>query len=188
MNKNTKIKVRNRCGGAVNYRIPDMNLLRTFTKGETKELPFEEIQKLAYIPGGDYLLQHSLVIENAEARDEILGQVELEYDYTENDIEKLLMSGSIDALLDCLDFAPNGVIELVKQIAVKIELNDMRKREIIFKKTGFNVDNAIKINQVDNVTNEEEEKTVTRRVSADNTTENTDAPVRRQSNFSVTKK
>lgn len=171
MNKNTKIKVRNRSIGSVGYTLPDMNnFSRTFQKGETKELPFEEIQKLAYIPGGDYLLQHSLVIENVEARDEILGQVEIEYDYTEADVEKLLASGSLDALLDCLDFAPKGVIELVKDIAVKTDLNDMKKREAIYKKTGFNVNNAIKIKQESNEETVQEEKVATRRVVTESAT------------------
>ena len=173
MNKNTKIKVRNRCGGSVTYKLPDMNnFVRTFAKGETKELPFEEIQKLAYIPGGDYMLQHSLVIENLEAREEILGQVELEYDYDENDIEKLLVVGSLDQLLDCLDFAPKGVIDLVKQVAVRIELNDMKKREAIFKKTGFNVDNALRIQVETNEADSEAETTPTRqrRVPVEETT------------------
>ena len=187
MNKNTKIKVRNRCGGSVTYKLPDMNnFVRTFAKGETKELPFEEIQKLAYIPGGDYMLQHSLVIENLEAREEILGQVELEYDYDENDIEKLLVVGSFDQLLDCLDFAPKGVIDLVKQVAVRIELNDMRKREAIFKKTGFNVNNAIRINQESNETVENEEAAApTRRVAVE--TAAAEQPARRSA-YTVTKK
>ena len=81
MNKNTKIKIRNRSTGSLSYKIPDMNnFTRTFAAGEIKELPFEEVQKLAYIPGGDYMLQHFLVIDNIEARNEILGEVELEYD------------------------------------------------------------------------------------------------------------
>ena len=188
MNKNTKIKVRNRCGGSVTYKLPDMNnFQRTFAQGETKELPFEEVQKLAYIPGGDYLLQHSLVIENLEAREEILGQVELEYDYTEKDVEKLLTHGSLDALLDCLDFAPIGVINLVKDIAVKTELNDMKKREAIFKKTGFNVNNAIKIKEESNET-VEETPVQTRRVAVDGDNKSTSAPVRRTGNYTVTKK
>lgn len=186
MNKNTKIYVRNRCGGAVTYKIPDMNLRRTFTQGERKELPFEEVSKLAYVPGGEYLLQHSLVIENIEAREEILGAVELEYNYTEEDIKELLENGSMDALLDCLDFAPKGVIELLKKIAVNTELNDMKKREAIYKKTGFNINNAIKINQESNVdTVEESQKNVTRRVSA---TEKKEETGRRTATFTVTPK
>jgi len=184
MNKNQKIKVRNRCGGSVTYRLPDLNLTRTFSRGEIKELPFEEIQKLAYVPGGEYMLQHSLVIENLEAREEILGQVEVAYDYDEKDIEKLLAEGSLDALLDCLDFAPKGVIDLLKQIAVKTELNDMKKREAIFKKTGFNVNNAIKINQETNETVDAPEKTATRRVAPDVAQENAG----RRTAYTVTKK
>lgn len=187
INKNTKVKVRNRCGGSVTYMLPDMNnFQRTFARGETKELPFEEIQKLAYIPGGSYLLQHSLVIENLEAREEILGAVEIEYDYTEQDVEKLLNNGSLDELLDCLDFAPMGVINLVKEIAVKIELNDIKKRDAIFKKTGFNVNNAIRIKEESNETVEEESAAPTRRVAPAAQTEA--APTRRAGAYTVTKK
>jgi hypothetical protein len=189
MNKNTKIKIKNRSTGSIGYTIPDMgNFGRRFAAGEVKELPFEEVQKLTYIPGGEYLLQHYLVIDNLEARDEILGGVELEYEYSEKDVERLLTSGSLDELLDCLDFAPLGVIDLVKSLAVKLELNDVRKRKAIQDKTGFNVDSAIRIN---NETNEQTEEQVTsgRRVApstedkkAEATTE---APVRR---YTVDKK
>ena len=149
MNKNTKIKIRNRSTSTVGYTIPDMgNYPRKFQPNEVKEVSFEEIQKLSYTPGGSYMLQHYLVIENPEAREEILGDiVELEYTYTQKDVERLLNSGSLDELLDCLDFAPRGVIEMVQKIAVETELNDVKKRKAIKDVTGFNVDNAIMINQ-----------------------------------------
>lgn len=157
MNKNTKIGVINRSSGSVGYVIPDMNNYhRKFQAGERKELPFEEVQKLAYIPGGDYILQHYLVIENLEARDEILGSVELEYNWTEKDIKNLLTSGSIDSLLDCLDFAPLGVIDLLKKIAVEIRLNDVNKREAIKSKLGFDITKAIEINDETNESKPEE--------------------------------
>ena len=151
MNKNTKIKVKNRSSSSLSYIIPDSNNFRRFfAAGEVKELPFEEVQKLTYIPGGDYMLQHYLVIDNIEARDEILGSVELEYNYDEKEIKNLLEHGSMDQLLDCLDFAPLGVIDLVKKIATEIELNDLKKRDAIFEKTGFNVSSAIQINKETN--------------------------------------
>ena len=138
MNKNTKIKVTNRSGSSLSYTLPDMNnFRRRYAAGESKEVPFEEIQKLTYLPGGDYMLQHYLVIDNIEARDEILGSVELEYDYTEKEVKNLLENGSLDQLLDCLDFAPLGVIDLVKKIATETKLFDTRKREAIYKKTGY---------------------------------------------------
>ena len=185
MNKNTKIKVKNRSTGTVGYTIPDLgNYNRKFMANETKEIPFEEIQKLSYIPGGSYLLQHYLIIDNLEARDEILGNVELEYNYDENDVKKLLLHGSYDELLDCLDFAPLGVIEMVKKISVDIELNDLKKRKAIQDKTGFNISNAIAINMETNE-QEKEEPTTGRRVAPAVASTESAQPVRR---YSVTQK
>lgn len=179
MDKNTKIKVKNRSTGSVGYTIPDMGSYpRNFAAGEVKELSFEEIQKLSYIPGGNYLLQHYLVIENIEARDEILGSVELEYDYDEKDVEQLLLNGSLDQLLDCLDFAPAGVIDLVKKVAIKLELNDIRKRKAIQEKTGLNIDSAIAIN-IETNENTAAETTPERRVTNNETQSSEAAPVRR---------
>ena len=49
--------------------------------------------------------------------------------------------------MDCLDFAPEGVIELVKKYAVELKVNDIQKRQAILDKTGFNVTSAIEINE-----------------------------------------
>lgn len=147
MDKSTVVKVLNRDNGAVTYSIPEMNgLRRVFYAGETKEVTLEELEKLSYIPGGMALLQDSLVIkDNPKVIEHILGHVEPEYSYTKKDVENLLKNGSLDELLDCLDFAPAGVVDLVKTLAVELPVNDVSKREAIFNKTGFNVDNAIRI-------------------------------------------
>ena len=146
MDKDTLVKVRNRDSGAVLYSIPEMNgLLRTFQPKEVKEVPFEELKKLSYLPGGMALLKDSLVIQNDEAVAALLGEVEPEYNYTPEDIKKLLQEGTLDELLDCLDFAPEGVTDLVKVIAVELPLNDVAKRDAILEKLHFNVTNAIEI-------------------------------------------
>lgn len=147
MEKTTPIKVLNRDNGSVVYAIPEMGgLRRVFQAGETKEVTFEELEKLSYIPGGKELLTDSLVIlNNSEAIEELIGHVEPEYSYTEEDIKKIMLHGSIDEFLDCLDFSPAGVKDIIKTLAVELPLNDVAKREAIFNKLGFNVDNAIKI-------------------------------------------
>lgn len=146
MNKNTKIKVKNRSTGSVGYKIPDMNnLRRKFHAGEVKEVTFEELQKLSYLPGGMYILQNYLIIDNTEAIQMLLGQVELEYSYTDQDVVRLLTKASLDELLDCLDFAPVGVVEMVKKLAVDLEIQDLSKRRAILEKTNFDVTEAIKI-------------------------------------------
>ena len=146
MDKNTIIKICNRDNAAVFYDIPEMNgLHRVFQPNEVKEVTLEELIKLSYEPGGMSLLKNNFVLNNKEAIKIILGQVEPEYNYTPADVKNLLVNGSLDELLDCLDFAPEGVIELVKTLAVELPLNDVAKREAILEKTNFNVTNAIQI-------------------------------------------
>ena len=53
-------------------------------------------------------------------------------------------TGSLDAFLDCLDFAPVGVIDLLKKFAVSVPLADYEKRKALKEKTGFDVDIALK--------------------------------------------
>ena len=148
LEKNSIIKVMNRDNGTVGYTIPDLNNLhRNFQPKEEKEVTMEELRKLSYLPGGETIIKDCLIIENEEALKELLSDVEPEYFYTEEDIKTLLTSGTIDQFMDCLDFAPIGVIDLVKDLAVKMEINDIRKRQAILEKTGFNVDKAIQINK-----------------------------------------
>ena len=142
------VRVTNRDNGHVGYRIPDMNnLVRDFSANETKNITVEELKKLAYISGGPTLIRDYLVIEDPEVVEEILGDVEPEYYYNEEDVKKLLLNGSLDELKDCIEFAPKGTVELVKQLAVELPINDITKRKAILDMTGFNVDAAIMINE-----------------------------------------
>jgi hypothetical protein len=50
----------------------------------------------------------------------------------------------LDSLLDALDFAPAGVVELIKTIAVNLPLTDTQKAHAIKAKTGFDVATAIR--------------------------------------------
>lgn len=172
MDRSTRIKVLNRDNGSVVYSIPEMNgLRRVYQSGETKEVTFEELQKLSYIPGGKELLAESLVIlDNDEAVKELLGHTELEYKYTKKDVLRLLKEGSMDQFLDCLDFAPDGVKELIKSCAVQLPLNDVEKREAILQKLNFNVDNAVRIKKETQADIEVQEAPHERRVKPENKT------------------
>lgn len=164
---NTMIKVTNRDNGRIGYKIPDLNnLQRSFEYGETKEVSAEEIRKLSYQPGGMVMLKDYLLIHNQEMIDELIGDIELEYNYTEKDIATLLTNGTLDQLHDCLDFAPKGVINLVQKVAVDVKVNDIEKRKLIREKTGFNVSRAIEINEETLGEDFEGPETKTRRSSA----------------------
>ena len=160
LDKTTLIKVTNRDCGTVSYKVPELNVARLFQKGEVKEIPFGELQQLAYTIGGKILLKDCLIVDNEEALATLVGEVEPEYFYTEQNVRTLLTTGSLAQLEDCLDFAPSGVIDLVKDLAVKLEINDISKRNAILKATGFNVTKAIEINHASQETDEvQEEKT-----------------------------
>ena len=46
--ENTTYNVKNRSSSVVVYRIPESNLRREFAPGETKRIPFGELEKLTY--------------------------------------------------------------------------------------------------------------------------------------------
>ena len=161
------IEVRNRDSGNVGYSIKDLGVWRNFAPGETKKIPLDELKALQYAPGGEFTLKHLLIVKDKDALSALNIETEPEYFYTEDKIKDLLMRGTLDELKDCLDFAPQGVIAILKKMAVDMKLPDMEKREAIFKATGFNIDNAIIVNKVmDEPTEEVKEEKKTRRVAA----------------------
>lgn len=168
------VRVTNRNAGWTGYLIPDTGVRRSFSPKEAKNIPLSELQQLQYVAGGDYILRNCLLINDMDALTALsMENVEPEYFYTEDEVKKLLLEGSLDQLEDCLNFAPEGVIDLVKTVAVQIELPDIRKRNLISEKTGLNINNAITVNTImnENNTTEEEKKETTRKATPITATE-----------------
>lgn len=163
--KNREIKLTNRDNGEVGYTIPDLNLHRSFSSGETKTVTFEEIEKLSWSRGGLPLLKNYLIIQDKEAAEEILGHVEPEYFYTKDTVKTLLTEGTLEQLQDTLEFAPKGVIDLVKKEAVDLPVNNVAMRKEILNKTKFNVDKAVEIKEA-SLEDENEEETTSQRRAA----------------------
>lgn len=141
------IQVRNRNNGTTGYTL-DGNFHRDFSPKESKKVPFSELRQLSYAPGGQYILDNYLVIEDQEALNLLNMKVEPEYFYTEDKVREILFTGSIDAFADFLDFAPKGAIEIAKTIAIKEQIPDVRKRNMLSEKTGLNINNAIMVNEI----------------------------------------
>ncbi len=157
------INVKNRSYGTVGYSLPEMGIKRKFQKNESKKISMEELRKLSYQPGGQFLINNSLIVENKEALKELNPNYEPEYFYTEDEVVKLLLSGTMDEFMDCLDFAPQGVIDLIRVKAVELEVADVRKREAITKKTGFNIDAQIRTKQLAEMDEPEQQEPVKQR-------------------------
>lgn len=135
--------VKNRSTSVVVYKIPETNIRREWAPGEVKRLPFDELEKLTYQPGGRELIANFLQIIENEVTDDLNIHREAEYDMSEAQVRDLILTGSLDAFLDALDFAPLGVIDLIKTLSVSLPITDMQKREALKAKTGFDVDKAI---------------------------------------------
>lgn len=179
ISKDTILKVTNRNNGSTGYTVADLGIHRHFSPNESKDITMDELRKLSYVPGGRYIIENCLIIHNEEAVREILTDVEPEYFYTEAEIKQLLQQGSLDQLLDCLDYAPEGVISLVKNMAVDMKLNDVSKRDAIKDKTGFDVSKAIEIKIESEKTDEVVETSSRRAAPIAIKTENEEGAARR---------
>ena len=150
--------VRNRSAGVVVYKIPEDSITRRFAPGEVKRLPYDELLHLSYQPGGRELMANFLQIQSEGVPKSLGIKTEPEYYMSEQQIVDLLKHGSLDAFLDCLDFAPVGVIELIKKYAVSLPLDDYEKRQALKAKTGLDVDKAIANSGQEPDAKEEEKK------------------------------
>lgn len=144
MDKNTMYNVKNRSSGMIVYNVPEDNIRREFMPGETKRISYGELEKLSFQSGGRTLINDYLLITNIEAIKDLNLKTEPEYFFNEEQIATLITTGSLDEFLDCLDFAPEGVIDILKNLSVKIPLQDYNKRKALTEKTGFDVDAAIR--------------------------------------------
>ena len=140
----TMYNVKNRSAGIACYKIPEMGIRRAFQPGEIKKISAEELEKLTYRPGGMAILSNFLQIMDAEAIEKVGLKPQPEYHMSEQDIVKLMKEGSIDEFLDCLDFAPPGVIDLIKKLSISLPMTDFQKVNALKAKTGFDAVAALK--------------------------------------------
>ena len=135
--------VKNRSAGKVLYKISEDGIRREFAPGEVKVISAEELEKLSFQPGGREIMSQFLQIQSQEALNNLGIQTEPEYYMTETQIKDLILTGSLDEFLDCLDFAPIGTIDLLKTYCVTLPLTDYDKRKAVKAKLHFDVDKAI---------------------------------------------
>lgn len=137
INANTIYNVLNRSSSMVGYTIPELNIRREFQPGETKKIKFSELEQLTYQPGGTTLIQDYFLIREQEVTDALNIQTEIEYYMNEDNVKDLILKGSLDQFLDCLDFAPEGVLEMIKKLAIELPMNDVEKREALKRRPAL---------------------------------------------------
>lgn len=157
-------RVKNRGASLVVYKIPEDGIRREFKPGQTLQISSEELEKLTYQPGGATILSQFLQIMDLDAIDKLHVKTEPEYHMSERDVYNLIVKGSLDSFLDALDFAPIGVIDLIKKMAIEIPMVDIQKRKALKEKTGFDVEAALKHNEEDK---EDDQKTILKQSSGE---------------------
>ena len=145
------IRVKNLTGSIVVYNIPEDNVRRKFGAFEEKEISYDELQKLYYQNGGETLIKDYLQIQDKKVAAEFGVDEESfdnEYSWDKEKVDKVLTEEHIDVLHDALDFAPEGIIDLIVSEAIRLRIVDINKRNLIQECTGKNINNMIQ-NQIE---------------------------------------
>jgi len=186
------IRVKNLTGSSVVYRIPEDNIRRSFNAFEEKEITYGELQKLYYRNGGDILIRDYLQIQNKEAATEFgvdPESFENEYSWDKNKVDSVLTTEHIDVLHDALDFAPEGIIDLIVSEAIRLRIVDINKRDLIQQYTGKNITKMIdaQVQLEKELGDEKKEEPKRRRVTKKEETEESlaEEPKRRRTSAST---
>ena len=137
------VTVENRTAGKIVYQIPDRHIRRELAPRQVIRVTKDEIEALAFTAGGlDVIINH-LLVKDEEILDDLNVHREPEYYMNADNVAKLIKEGTLDEFKDALDFAPDGVKDMIKDLSVQIPLNDYSKRQALKEMTGFDVDAAI---------------------------------------------
>ena len=137
------VTVLNRTAGKIVYQIPDRGVRRELAPGQVIKVTKDEIEALSFTSGGLDLIRNHLLVKDEEILDELNVHREPEYYMNAENVVKLIKEGTLDEFKDALDFAPDGVKDMIKDLSVQLPLNDYSKRQALKEMTGFDVDAAI---------------------------------------------
>lgn len=160
-----KIKIRNLCDHVVCYSVTD-GPRRELAPNQSIVVTAGELRQLNSEYGGSMLLRDYIQVQNDELANEFGFNVEEtpEYQWSREDVDRALTEEPIEVLEDALDFAPRGIVDLIINRSVAIELPDNRKREVIFEKTGKDITKMIELSRVIDSPSNQKKPTRRRRV------------------------
>ncbi len=137
------VTVENRTAGKIVYQIPDRHIRRELAPRQAVRVPKEEIEALSYTAGGLDLIRNHLLVKDEQVLNDLSIHREPEYYMNADSVAKLIREGSLNEFKDAIDFAPDGVVDMIKDLSVQMPLNDFSKRQALKEMTGFDVDKAI---------------------------------------------
>lgn len=168
VNKEKRVKVVNRASGSLAYKIDTLRVTRHWRKpGDYLNISIAELLELKTVKGGQSLLENYVIIEDKEALSVLFPDQELEpeYNYGLKEIEALLYEADTEQLLDALDFAPKGVLDLIKAKSAEKLPNATAKIEAINKKFKIDLNKINELYQEKEILEEKPEPTRRRRTA-----------------------
>ena len=168
VNKEKRVKVVNRASGSLAYKIDTLRVARHWRKpGDYLNISIAELLELKTVKGGQSLLENYVIIEDEEALSVLFPDQELEpeYKYGVKEIEVLLYEADTEQLLDALDFAPKGVLDLIKSKSAEKLPNTTAKIEAINKKFKIDLNKVNEFYQEKEIKEESPEPTRRRRTA-----------------------
>lgn len=117
------VRVSNLSRKRVVYTIPELNLYRDFRPAQgnqidTKTISFHELYLLSNSPGGEKLIWDNLQIKDNDVRKALGLPEDPEFDYSIEDIKKLVVDGTEEEILDALDFGPFFIASQIKGLLI----------------------------------------------------------------------
>lgn len=168
INDTTLIPVRNMVNHRVVYTIPEEHRRVVFEPFQERKIPASELRALNYTVGGSILLKNYLCIKSNDMRTEFnIPSDQIEYDWTRQDIQHVLLDNNspIEQLEDALDFAPQGIREMIVDYAVEWKIPDSNRRKVISKMMNVNIDEMIKFAELTEEDNDTTPQVNRRRLS-----------------------
>lgn len=171
LSDNALVPVRNMVNHKVVYKIPDQNRRIEFEPFQERKITAGELRALHYTSGGETLLHEFLCIKNDILREEFnIPKDQIEYDWELKDIQHILLDESNDTLIaslqDALDFAPEGIRDMIIDYAVIWKIPDTNRRKIITQMTGIDINKQIEFSELVETTTEGNNTPTQRRVKA----------------------
>lgn len=142
-----KVMVRNLTNNDVVYIDNNGGVSSRIVFHGQQEMPISKdlLDRMRYDIGGSTLVRDYLSVKDEAFREEIgVPEDQIEYDYKQEDVIKLLKDNNIDAIADALDFGPLGIKEMIVDEAVMLPINNRDLMVLIYEKTGRNVELMIK--------------------------------------------
>lgn len=138
------MKVYNRSDSNVTYSLPELNTRRVFALGESKDLEDKELEALWQMDGGLTIIKDYLLVDD-EDWVKAHWDAPIEYFWKTEDVKKCLLEDPLDLFQETLEYAPQGVIDLIKMLAWKLPISDLNKIEALRIATGFDTLAAIDV-------------------------------------------